>query len=854
MNFKTTYVLFGVLLVVLGGFLLSQLLVKPPREESEYLLPTLHDAKIEANDITTVEIKSLATKYPAEKLVFVRWDRGWQAQMGNVRADRAAVDQIVTDVMNAAQTPEEKGADVTGDLKKFGLEPPAVLVTLRKGSDREWRLNVGDTSPGKEDAVLYLSSSDRPKEVIAMRRSKLGSLFTKDTSAEPGKKPAAGQADYRLKTLVDLRSRELLAEGIINLSDLATQVALRAAKDPAVLLEKRDQGRWRFLEPKLGPADFEGDAALAGPGKPPAGVRDLLRDLGDLKVSSTESSGKPGADELGGRPEFVKDNVEDMGLYGLRDDRPATLKIELRRAADGQSDQKESVQEVLLIGNKIGERYYARLGSEASVVKVSAAKLEPVLLAARDPGSLRSHELVDLEVPKIDAIDIKNANGLTRLRRPLPGTWRLASDGGQERNADLQSAQDLLNALTARRLVQSFPKPAPDPEFGFDHPAATVSLWADGLDNGNTGNQTTKPAPVPGLKLKDEQHPAIRLFFGKKEGQSVYVRSASGSDQSVVTVPVSLLDRLIQAPVAYLDRTLPLFPESAEVTRLVVDRNGESFELHRGVKDTKGADVWKFQKPADLAGRPADAQNVDRMIRELRGLTAEKLIAEDPAAPQLHGFGLEPPQAKVILTVRTGDKQTADHMYLFGRETDDKTGAYAKQGERRIVFVVRPQVVEILRAELQDSTVFQFEPDKVRDLKMTGWRKAVGFDVTLQVQRQGAGGWTVKQPGGFELDQTRAESLIRTLSSLRPERFVVRRSGPRPEFKLDAKDRSLQIEIMLEGEKAPLTLTIGDFDAKAKGSYAESSTRKGDVFLLPEEPFGKFLAGVRHFSRSAEAK
>lgn len=482
MNFKTTYILFGILLVVLGAFLISQLFVKPPHEEeSDYVLPGLHEAKINANDITSVEIKATGPKYPAENLVFVRRGNGWRVQGSDVRADRVAVDQVVSDVMNASQSAEEKGADVTSDLKRFGLEPPGLIVTLRQGSERQWQLNVGDVSLGKEDAVVYVNSSDRPRDVIAIRRSKLSSLFVKDEPATAAAPKAAEQPDrYRLKTLADFRSRDLLGEGAFNLPETATELVLRAAKAQAVVLKKEEGNRWHFVEPKLGEADYEGDAATTGPGKPPAGVKDLLRDLGELKVA-TSKPGQPGSSDEGGTPEFVKDHAEDLASYGLAADRPSTLKIELRRSAGGQVDQAEPVQESLLIGNKDGDRYFARLGNENSVVKIAADKLEPILQAARDPNALRSHDLVSIEASKIDAIDITNASGTVRLRRPQPAVWSLLGAGGKERNADNQAAQDLVSAFTARRLVQSFPKPAPDAEHGFDHPTAVVALWAGGL-------------------------------------------------------------------------------------------------------------------------------------------------------------------------------------------------------------------------------------------------------------------------------------------------------------------------------------------------------------------------------------
>ena len=232
MSFKTTYILFGVLILVVGVFALTQITHRQPPSDVAYVLPTLHDDKITNNDITSIEIQTSGPKYRPEDLIFTRTDSGWQIKDPNVRADHVAVDQVVSDVMRAAR--EKEGVDITNDLKKFGLEPPAATVTL-KGNDQQWKLNIGDESVGKTNALVYVTSSDRPKEVMAVRRSNLNSLFTRETVASAAKasgKSSDEEVDH-IKTLADFRSRELLGEGVVNLPEAVTQVALQQSKASA---------------------------------------------------------------------------------------------------------------------------------------------------------------------------------------------------------------------------------------------------------------------------------------------------------------------------------------------------------------------------------------------------------------------------------------------------------------------------------------------------------------------------------------------------------------------------------------------------------------------------------------------
>src|SRR6266849_3892143 len=103
MNFKTTYALFGVLVGVLGVFLLTQLFGKRSQDQDTYVLPSLHD---------------VTTPVRAEDIV---------------RVDSNLVSRIVDQVTRVRK---EETADMTPDLKKFGLDAPGSVVTLhRKDSD-----------------------------------------------------------------------------------------------------------------------------------------------------------------------------------------------------------------------------------------------------------------------------------------------------------------------------------------------------------------------------------------------------------------------------------------------------------------------------------------------------------------------------------------------------------------------------------------------------------------------------------------------------------------------------------------------------------------------------------------------
>src|SRR5712675_478324 len=115
MNFKTTYILFGVLvgLVTLFGLVLLLNPAKPI--DTTYVLPSLHDPSkpVKPTDIDTVIIER--TRPKPEKLVFLRdkdnprWHMTEPLTLRPERVDRFAVDRVVDQVLEARR---DEHADV----------------------------------------------------------------------------------------------------------------------------------------------------------------------------------------------------------------------------------------------------------------------------------------------------------------------------------------------------------------------------------------------------------------------------------------------------------------------------------------------------------------------------------------------------------------------------------------------------------------------------------------------------------------------------------------------------------------------------------------------------------------------
>jgi hypothetical protein len=120
--------------------------------------------------------------------------------------------------------------------------------------------------------------------------------------------------------------------------------------------------------------------------------------------------------------------------------------------------------------------------------------------------------------------------------------------------------------------------------------------------------------------------------------------------------------------------------------------------------------------------------------------------------------------------------------------------------------------------------------------------------MTLDMERKGTNNWSMKGTSTFKLSAPQAESFLSGLTYVRADKFVVFKSGPKPEHKLTPAEGALKIEITVDGEKEPIMLSIGAPDADGKSYYAQSSKLPGDVFLVPKEKFEKWKSRPTVFS------
>ncbi len=852
MNFKTNLYLFAAIAVLIGVLIVFQFTGSKKSEEGK-LLPG-----IDAKDVARITIER---KQPAEnKLVFVRTGKEqWKLEEPyDARLDGRQVESLLTGLTSAKTV--TKGADLTSNPAKFGLDRPAVSVTLNAG-DKNVTVNFGQvTIGGADSSLVYVNTSER-KEPAAVKRSALSGLFRDIHDAQ-----TAGDL---FKPVSEFRSKDLLlADASFNAAEVVKNIRLQGDKGE-VVLNKTPSGTWQFEKPAgFGDADVEGDMSGAGNDAAPSGVKPLLNALAAIRVNAAD--------------DFIE-NVTDFKQYGLEPVKAAGPRIEVVRKGEGGPDAPP-ITEVVTVGKKEekGDKVFVRPGNENVVAKVPANLIEPIRKLIENPSALRSRALLPNGTSGVDALDVRVGGDPPIELRKLPDGWKLFGPSGEPKAANIQNVQALLTELGGHRLIRDFPDPKlTDVEKGFDHPSAVVTLWVNGIveepkpeekKDKKPGEEQQKP-PEKKDEPKDKaakkdlgaltqprspqekkeparpklKEPAVKLIFGKRDKDLLYVRREMGGTKGDFAVPESLLPKLTRGRLDYLDTTLPSFTTD-QVTKLTFTHGTETWVVEKETKD-KTAPTWVIRQPANLAGRPAETFKVTALLGDLSQLRVERLWAEKATDKELERFGLKAP--RLAVTVTLSDAKDKERSYLFGAETDDKTQVYAKQGDRDLVFSVAKSTVDAFQhADLVDPTVFRLDLSKVTGVKLTGWAtlNVERKPQTLDLERKGANNWAVKSPPAFKLSASQAESLLKSLAEVTAEKVVVYKTGPKPEYKLTPADGALAIEVAVDGEKEPVTLTIGAEAEGGKSYYATSNKAPGDVFLIPKDRFDKFKANPNAFA------
>jgi hypothetical protein len=849
MNLRNTYLLFAAVVVVLVVCILV-LEFGPRGDGDDYLFPEFHDkSKTEkteetAKTIDKVEIERLQPA--ADTILFERSGTTWVMKKPYpAKIDSALIDRLVDSLISARLDKKSPVPPKSQD----GLDTPSAAITLMRGN-KSYRIILGNSGLGS-DGRVFAVTGEHPNRPIAFRRNVLSEILQSEA--------VGGSVGASLKSITEFRPQNLLADGSPIPWDAVQRIDI---KDPGheIELKKEAAGGWLFLKPQnFGSADLEGDPE--GPAMENiAGVKPLLTRLVGLRMPKKED---------------VIEGESNFDQYGL-----AAGKESLRIELDDPNP------DVLLIGKKVdpkGDQVFARIEGERFVVKIDAKPFEPIHRLLESPKAMRDRNLTNITQVSVDAIDIKigGEKPVELWKVGEPAQWRIFEGGDAYENANNSAVQQLLSALTMPRNIKDFPDTsAGDKALGLDPPAVTIDIWSDGIikdvkkdekkadeqkktdDKKSTESKAAdekkesdnkkeapKPAVIKRPTLKGE--PTIRLAFGKKDKDIVYVRRTTGIVSMVVALPQATLEMATQPLTHYMDLILPSF-ERSQAIKIAFNRGDGQYVIEKIGGDTSPGG-WKITQPTDLSERNLSSDRIEQIVTGIVTLSANSVIARKATADELTRFGLRPPKLELTVTLKDVKEP---RVYQFGNETDDKQQVYFKFGDSDRVYLVSKALPDQIKTgELIDLTIWRLDPSKMKEIKITGWKSLTGgMPLTLDLIRKSEKEWSVKDQADYVVDAGKADALAGSLANLRAIRFLKYKGGPAPDNKLDLQADAITIDITVDGEKDPYTLTLGAEVKEGMAEFFAASSNKapGAVFLVLKAPFAEIRKGGRGYLQKAK--
>ena len=102
----------------------------------------------------------------------------------------------------------------------------------------------------------------------------------------------------------------------------------------------------------------------------------------------------------------------------------------------------------------------------------------------------------------------------------------------------------------------------------------------------------------------------------------------------------------------------------------------------------------------------------------------------------------------------------------------------------------------------------------------------------------------------FNLDAGKAEAFLASIATVKADELIASKNIPKPEV-FDMKNGTLEITVTVDGEKEPITLTVGGLDDAKKHYYAKSNKMPGQFFLLAKERFETYKSKPAAFFDAA---
>lgn len=791
MNFKTTFVLLALLLIVGAAvwmFPRSPEPASPDKEDAgaQQFTPVFDPLPAEA-DVRKIELAQPGKPTLIFERAADQGDKGQTAEWRIVSPVQAPAETwLASGLINTFGRLQShlrfepgRGPQVTAE--EAGLTAPRATVTFTKADGKALTLQVGKQREIPNGTYVRAAGSNTIH------------LIERDFSTELKRE----LKDYRAKVLTKFSVND------------ARQIALDSGGRHYELTKTAD-GDWLLNEPVRARADLKK-------------VNELLTKIAALRAV-----------------EFMPD--ADNAVYGL--DKPASrivISTETRKAkpttAPAGSEppppppefETTTGQVVLAVGN------FSDLKQTNRVVQVDGGGVAAVAKTALDPLEVKLADLVDMQVTglakdQISKLEIRHGDEAAVLER-RNGAW---SGTGDLATLEPDAVVTLAQTLQDLRAINLVEKPETLENSGLDNPRAVITATTQ--ENLNTVTLRVGATTASGINA-----------YVRVEGQPiVYVVDAKEAAKLVVPA-LSLRSRTI---VDVKPEDITRIERTRGGASYVAAREGTSWKLQQPADAT--ADLAAVQEiAADLARlrakRVVAREQVAQYGLDKPDVTLRFTITPSapPAASATQPSGATQPASGDAAPPAAG-AAAAQPQQAAGTGPVQRTllvawrdgAAFAKLDQEPFVYELDESVYKVLTGELLRREIFDFSADAVTRVRVTSDGPA------LELVKD-AEGWKLGSDPYVKLAQDRVKAYVADLAKLRAEEYVQYRDATAPQpvaITVHVQlDNERQTELQIGGPQAESGARIG-YLPEQKRSFklrpldVENLTRKLDYFLQPDKP------------------
>lgn len=725
-----------------------------------------------------------------------------------------------------------------GELKPYGLDPPAFRVVVRAGKT-DYELDFGEGTAAESDfyrpTYVRLDGKDEvvrlgPGVLAALGRSRdyyqKRQLFPAERVArKTGRRDKVQRLDARLVEVQFAQKveKEGEPEGDKKLAKETVRYALQRA----------DKG-WRLSAPSVDRLDpdkrdalLEAAADLWAEWFVQTSPDDVAAVLGSLAGAPALAGGaraqvlsrewlleRTGLD----KPDDVIGIVHDGGEATLLIGKVAGTKTRQAEpmGPPGVPPPPPVTEEFRFAKLRTKDKAFDQ------VFVIKADRLKDLLVA---PGALRDTKLARFEDKDVRRAEVTHGKEKLTLFRDDKDRWQVeTSEGpaGKAMLADEGKVQDLLSNLSGLTAQE---KDSDGAVLGAsvvgllaaEQSAAAVA--AVQLARDRLGATPSDKGPVATVKLvvteagdgdkgeKKTREVLLTVLAQDEAGKKLSVRVDDWPRAHVVED--SVLAVLRRPALAYRGKLFDF--AVADVASLVVEQKDGRIAFTQ--RDGK----WRMTAPAAL---DADATKVGPVAESLRNLEPSEYVSENPTPEEQTTYGLG--KDSLAVTVQFKDRM---RTLRVGKPREGKKDHYARLDDSPSVFAVGEDLAESLKK------------DALAYLPLEVWKVDAASVRSVRVEKKGAEPFTLERQGtswklGAPLNtaafDVAVKALVDVLANPHADRYEKLAAGPK-EYGLDQP--FLRLELTAEGDPAKRTLLVGNAVKDGPDRYA----RAGDgpaVFVL----------------------